>query len=147
MEDEIWKPIPLFDKYEVSNTGNVRRKWLVLLEPEPVYKYKGVSMNPVNNKYIYVSLCQNNVKQTFYASRLVAEQFLPNPNNYKDVRYKDGDIFNNHVSNLEWYDRSATPVINKKMEQMKLKKQQEKERYCEEFLEKMRLMKSRPADP
>ncbi|CAL6059971.1 HNH_endonuclease [Hexamita inflata] len=34
--------------------------------------------------------------------RLVAETFIENPNNYKYVKHLDGDIRNNHVSNLQW---------------------------------------------
>ena len=37
-----------------------------------------------------------------YAHRLVAEYFLPNPNNYPYVHHKDENKLNNHVSNLEW---------------------------------------------
>ena len=37
-----------------------------------------------------------------YAHRLVAEYFIPNPNNYQYVHHKDENKLNNCVSNLEW---------------------------------------------
>ena len=36
------------------------------------------------------------------ASRLIATAFIENPNNFKNVRYKDGNPLNNSVDNLEW---------------------------------------------
>lgn len=37
--------------------------------------------------------------------RIVAENFIPNINNYKEVNHIDGNKQNNHVSNLEWCTR------------------------------------------
>jgi len=38
----------------------------------------------------------------FYVHRLVADHFIPNPDNLPEVNHKDWNIDNNHVSNLEW---------------------------------------------
>jgi cytoplasmic iron level regulating protein YaaA (DUF328/UPF0246 family) len=37
-----------------------------------------------------------------YVHRLVAEKYLPNPNNYEHILFKDGNVKNVSVDNLEW---------------------------------------------
>lgn len=58
------------------------------------------------NGYRVYTLSRNNIKQDFYAHRLVAEYFIPNPNNLPVVNHKDGNKLNNDVSNLEWVSYS-----------------------------------------
>lgn len=52
--------------------------------------------------YKYYRLSKNGEKKMFYAHRLVAEAFIPNPNNYSIVNHKDGNKLNNNIDNLEW---------------------------------------------
>lgn len=55
------------------------------------------------NGYKYVSLGTNT--KTYLVHRLVAQAFLENPNNFKEINHKDEDKSNNDISNLEWCDR------------------------------------------
>lgn len=63
-----------------------------------------------------------------YAHRLVAELFLPNPNNYPYVHHKDANKLNNDVSNLEW-------VSSAYHNQSKKTKREYNPRYFEKNLE------------
>lgn len=54
------------------------------------------------NGYIKVNLSNGGKKKTFYVHQLVAEAYLPNPNNYVNVKFLDGNRSNSIVSNLKW---------------------------------------------
>lgn len=56
-----------------------------------------------SDRYLRIQLLANDGKK--YCKkihRLVAEHFIPNPNNYPCVNHIDGNIYNNDVNNLEW---------------------------------------------
>lgn len=98
--NEIWKPIEGTDgKYEVSNTGKVRS-----LD----YAGRGITkeLRPWNNGgYDRVNLAISKKKVNFLVHRLVAEAFIPNPDNKPEVNHNDGNKHNNCAYNLEWSTR------------------------------------------
>ena len=90
---ETWKPIEGYEGlYEISNLGNIyctKRK---------ITRFLQIS----KNGYLRVSLSKEGHKTTYLVHRLVAEAFIPNPDNLPQVNHKDENKINNHVDNLEW---------------------------------------------
>lgn len=103
---EQWKPIEGYEElYEVSNMGNVRSlDRTIIYSNGKKYFYKGQMLKPqITRGYLRVGLKN---KKYFFIHRLVAEAFLPNPSNYKEINHKDENPKNNCVDNLEWCDRT-----------------------------------------
>lgn len=98
--EEIFKNVKGYEGfYEVSNLGNVRST-----------SYKGVKiLKPAKtaNGYLNVVFCVKQKREHKLIHRLVAENFLPNPHNYKTVNHKDENKLNNCVDNLEWLSEEA----------------------------------------
>lgn len=94
---EEWRTIPEFSDYEISSIGRVRshkaKREIILKE------------RISHDGYVWYSLCRNGKGHTKRANRLVAEAFIPNPENKLTVNHKDGNKLNNNVENLEWATR------------------------------------------
>ena len=69
-----------------------------------IYNSKGIKMKQRENEFGYLSigLSKNNKQKKFKVHRLVAQAFIPNPNNYPQVNHIDGNKKNNNIENLEW---------------------------------------------
>lgn len=105
-EKEAWKDIEGYEGYyQVSTQGNVRSvdRTVHYVDGRTArYKGKKVAINPRNNGYLKVNLYRDHTMKNISVHRLVAEAFVPNPNNYPCVNHKDESKTNNRVDNLEW---------------------------------------------
>lgn len=107
MNAEIWKPVIGYEaEYEVSNSGKVRSLDTIQRRSNGRticnFKIKGKILKPYktgrNGGYLTVSIHGKNHK----VHRLVAEAFIPNPDNLPQVNHIDGNKNNNTIENLEW---------------------------------------------
>lgn len=104
--------------YSVDNLGNVYsedRTIIVMIDGKRQEKHiKGKQMIPQTGTtgYEKVMLCKNGGYKMARVHRLVAEAFIPNPNNLPMVNHKDENKLNNCVDNLEWCDNSYNVRYN-----------------------------------
>jgi hypothetical protein len=109
---ENWKDIKgTGGLYQISDCGRVRRK--PYRNNFTGCRYKGMycypSLNTGGYQFVNILLIEEDCRKNRLIHRLVADAFIPNPNNYNCVRHKDGNRLNNHVDNLEWFDRKRNP--------------------------------------
>jgi hypothetical protein len=94
-----WADVDGYTGYRVSTEGVVLGKTGKELKP---YKTK--------NNYLEVSLSERGVVKKFTIHRLVAQMFLPNPNNLPQVNHLNGDTTYNRLTNLEWCTASENQI-------------------------------------
>lgn len=89
----MWETVDRNPKYEVNEKGEVRTK------------ATGHIKVPKTDRYGYSVVCLSDgehSRQYPPIHRLVAEAFIPNPDNLPQVNHKDENKLNNNVENLEW---------------------------------------------
>lgn len=88
------------EKYVVSSWGKVYRKVPGLDKTTELYEIKA---EITKKGYLRVNLFDEDmVRKHFKIHRLVAQAFIPNPDNKPQVNHIDGNKQNNSITNLEW---------------------------------------------
>ena len=103
--EEVWKNIAGFEGiYQVSNMGRVRSvdRYVECVDSCRHYKGRIMRLNKRKNGYLDICLRRQEINIRPLIHRLVAEAFIPNPNNLPCVNHKDENKENNCVENLEW---------------------------------------------
>lgn len=96
--NEVFKTVPNFPRYQISNLGRVKSLINnIILKPHVDPNNGGYSVNLCDDMY--------GEKVRKQIKILVAESFIPNPEGYRYVKHKDGNLGNNSVDNLEWTKR------------------------------------------
>ncbi len=102
LEDEIWRIIPdSNERYQVSNYGRIKSF--------AYNKKDGQILNCfVINGFKQVQINTKKSKRKFYVHKLVAQIWISKPSNkHNFVTHLDGNLKNNHISNLEWHTRKT----------------------------------------
>lgn len=102
-QNEVWKDVVGYEGlYRISNKGTVCR----------LYKNGKVNfMTPrILNGYWRVKLCNGNTQKEYFLHRLIAQAFIPNPDNKPEINHINGIKTDNRIENLEWVTRSENAI-------------------------------------
>ena len=95
---EEWKDILDYEGlYKISNWGRV---W-------SCRQNKILTLHRCQSDYVFIGLHKDGKVKTFRIHRLVAQHFIPNPDNLPEVNHIDEDKDNNRIDNLEWCDHKT----------------------------------------
>ena len=107
-ESEIWREHPEIVGIEVSTLGRVRTLDRVVSSEKMTRFIKGRILKQSNDRYGYLQahIIIDGKHATKTVHRLIAQTFIPNPDNLPQVNHKNCNRADNRVSNLEWCDSS-----------------------------------------
>lgn len=114
--EEIWKEIPNYEGYFRSKDRIIKYKQSGTRN----YPGKSLKVEVMQDGYSRIVLMKEGVKKRYMCHRLVAETYIPNPDNKPYVNHIDGNRSNNCVENLEWCtqsenERHSVDVLGKSM--------------------------------
>lgn len=103
---EVWKDVFGYEgSYQVSSFGRVKSLNYRRTNTESILK-----QHKTQDGYLMVGLHRNGLKTSFRVNRLVAINFIPNPENKADVGHIFGDKSDNTTSSLRWETRKENMI-------------------------------------
>ena len=127
--NEIWKDIPEYEgQYQASNLGRIKSLSRLInggtgkrLIPERFIKFA------FDKGYYRASLFDNGKRNNLKAvHRVIAQTFIPNPENKKCVNHINGIKTDNRIQNLEWATYSENELHSYRVLGKKAKNQYSK---------------------
>lgn len=114
LDDEVWRDIIGYEGfYQISNKCRIRS----------LYNYKRDGTNILKPKikrgYYQIGLRKDGVRKWYQVHRLLAQAFIPNPNNLPCVNHKDENKTNNELDNLEWCTTSYNNTYGTRIERVR----------------------------
>ncbi len=84
------------NEYQINKNGEIKSK------------RRNIIISPCNvNGYLRIGLNKNGKQLKYYIHRLLAIEFIDNPNNYDFVDHIDNNRLNNDLENLRWINKSG----------------------------------------
>jgi hypothetical protein len=109
---EVWKDIEGYESlYQVNQLGEIKR--LPYIQPHPYrighsmhFKERILKQSNDKDGYKIITLWKNNKSKTYRTHRLIANVFIPNPNNKPEINHINCIKNDNRLQNLEWATKS-----------------------------------------
>ena len=103
---EEWRSISEYMNYQVSNLGRIRN----------IRAGKNLKLRTAPSGYLTISLYAESNLKTHHVHRLVATEFIDNPDNKTEVDHIDHNRTNNCINNLRWALRSENHMNRNKQQ-------------------------------
>ena len=97
MSEEIWKPITGFSNYEISSLGRVKTTRYRGTDKE--WFHTGIYHN---GYHVVLMTNDDNIRKYKKVHKLMAEAFIPNPENKSTIDHINRNKLDNSISNLRW---------------------------------------------
>jgi hypothetical protein len=107
-QKEEWRPVKGYEgSYEVSNLGRIKRSEQLIEYTQRGELHTRKLSERIRKSFVqanvaYIPLSRDGKTATYKVAQLVAESWIPNPNNFECVVHKNKCPFDNKADNLEW---------------------------------------------
>lgn len=129
--EELWKEVKGYEGlYLISNLGKIvslprevqsRNKFKNIIVHRKSKSIKTCLRGRNGLMYEAITLTKDGISKRYSVHRLVAEAFIPNPDNLPEVNHKDENPLNNCASNLEWCTRQYNIEYSKAKKVLQMK--------------------------